>query len=211
MEQMNVEYSDRISTKNTMTEISLYSNGLKQHKINKQPWHNYQYKPIANFTITHTGDAILLKYKVYESVVRSVNTAINSPVWEDSCVEFFILFDDRGYYNFEFSCIGTTLVGFGKNREERVLLSAAIVSKIKCQSVFVENNEKGIGWELTIIIPVEVFIHHSIFSLSGKQCKANFYKCGDLLPQPHFLAWNDIQHPEPNFHLTEYFGVLSFE
>jgi Carbohydrate-binding family 9 len=47
--------------------------------------------------------------------------------------------------------------------------------------------------------------------MEGKKCKANFYKCGDKLAQPHFLAWNRIETPEPDFHQPAFFGDIEFE
>jgi hypothetical protein len=47
--------------------------------------------------------------------------------------------------------------------------------------------------------------------LKGKTCRANFYKCGDDLPEPHFLSWNNIIADKPDFHLPQYFGTLTFE
>ena len=41
--------------------------------------------------------------------------------------------------------------------------------------------------------------------------KANFYKCGDRLKQQHYLSWNPIDLPRPNFHCPEFFGELTFE
>jgi hypothetical protein len=52
---------------------------------------------------------------------------------------------------------------------------------------------------------------HNITSLSDKKYRGNFYKCGDNLPRPHFLAWNNIQSEEPNFHLSAFFGDLLFD
>ncbi|MDE6269894.1 MAG: hypothetical protein K2M12_03440, partial [Muribaculaceae bacterium] len=45
----------------------------------------------------------------------------------------------------------------------------------------------------------------------GKQLRANFYKCGDLLSTPHFLSWNRVDTPHPDFHRPEYFGAIKFD
>ena len=37
---------------------------------------------------------------------------------------------------------------------------------------------------------------------------ANFYKCGDDTPQPHFISWSPIDLPKPDFHAPQFFGVL---
>ena len=42
----------------------------------------------------------------------------------------------------------------------------------------------------------------------GMTLRANFYKCGDDTAQPHYIAWNAVDHPTPNFHLPQYFGEL---
>ena len=46
---------------------------------------------------------------------------------------------------------------------------------------------------------------------SGKKLPANFYKCGDLSVQRHYIAWNPIEIPEPAFHKPEWFGMTEFE
>jgi hypothetical protein len=71
--------------------------------------------------------------------------------------------------------------------------------------------KEAVYWELSVAIPSNVFIHHLIPSLSGQKGRVNFHKCGDQLPVPHFLAWNNIQSAEPNFHLPEFFGEIYFE
>ncbi|WP_091380560.1 carbohydrate-binding family 9-like protein [Mucilaginibacter mallensis] len=30
------------------------------------------------------------------------------------------------------------------------------------------------------------------------------------MPQPHFLAWNNIESEHPNFHLSDFFGKALF-
>jgi hypothetical protein len=128
-------------------------------------------------------------------------------------VEFFIHFnDDKGYYNFEFNCIGTPLVGFGKSRSERDLLPKEVVGNIQTESFISRVKVKeAVYWELSVAIPSNVFIYHPIPSLSGQKGRVNFHKCGDQLPVPHFLVWNNIQSAEPNFHLPEFFGEIYFE
>jgi hypothetical protein len=41
--------------------------------------------------------------------------------------------------------------------------------------------------------------------------RANFYKCGDKTSHPHWLTWNPVDKPRPDFHLPQYFGTLVFE
>jgi hypothetical protein len=138
---------------------------------------------------------------------------INDPVYKDSCVEFFIAFNgEQQYYNLEFNCLGTCLAGFGQNQHDRKLLPKQQVSKIKPWASLKVNNRvpQQISWQLTLVIPVEIFSEHQLTDFTGEQVKVNFFKCGDELPDPHYLSWSNINYPEPNFHLPEFFGDMKF-
>ncbi|MBP5277596.1 MAG: hypothetical protein J6Z18_03800, partial [Prevotella sp.] len=52
---------------------------------------------------------------------------------------------------------------------------------------------------------------HRLKDISGMSFRANFYKCGDLLPKPHFLSWNAVEIPQPDFHRPDQFGKVTFE
>lgn len=179
-------------------------------------WAEYPYKPQVKFRIAHTDDSILLHFKVREGSVRAKYGEDNGSVWTDSCVEFFSIPDaDNIYYNIECSCIGTVLVGAGSVRNGREHAPQEAIACVKRWSTL--GNEpfaERVGetdWELALIIPNTVFFKHRITSLSGKEVKANFYKCGDELQTPHFLSWSPIETDSPDFHRPEFFGTLEFE
>jgi len=171
----------------------------------------------ATFTIGHDSSNIYLSYTVVEPQVRAVNTAFNSPVWEDSCVEFFFspARDKSYYYNFEFNAIGALLVGYGKDRHQRERLPESVLKQVETLASLGNEPIAGIWgetqWDLQVKIPVGVLVFHKIEDLSGVTAKGNFYKCGDKLEHPHYLSWEPVGSPQPNFHLPEYFGELSFQ
>jgi hypothetical protein len=210
MEHIDVTLLNGASYQNTAAEVALLMESLPLYRLSYAPWDTYPYHPDVHFSIAYQSDCIFLKYLVSEKYLRAANAITNGTVYEDSCVEFFILFDEAGYYNLEVNCIGTMLMGYGKNKTNRELLSSAVIEKIKYQVVISNNGAEDRKWEATLSIPLEVFQFHQLKSLKGQECKANFYKCGDLLPQPHFLSWSNIEAPEPNFHLPQYFGKLKF-
>ncbi|WP_316780176.1 carbohydrate-binding family 9-like protein [Pedobacter antarcticus] len=179
--------------------------------IDQQPWPSGFSVPQAVFSIAHRTTSIFVLFQISEKEIRAVNTGINTPVYEDSCVEFFLqLPGEDGYYNFEFNCTGTVLAGYGPGRT-RELLPEKIVSQIKRTVKITRGAERtDISWELIAEIPLTVFCKHNLSTFAGLTCKANFYKCGDELTEPHYLAWNNIQTEEPDFHLPEYFGQLTF-
>ena len=213
MKKVLVSNIDKSAYDDSFIGLSSLLNGLQTQEIAYTPWKDFPYKPDVRVAIAHSEDCIFLKYFVTENAIRAVNSQINSSVWEDSCVEFFIHFnDDKGYYNFEFNCIGTQLGGFGKTRSERDLLPKELVGTIQTESFISKVKAKeAVYWELSVAIPLNIFIHHQFSTLSGQEGRVNFHKCGDQLPMPHFLAWNNIQSSEPNFHLPEFFGEIYFE
>ena len=196
-----------------MHNISTIMDSLKKQPIATTPWQSaFPYKPKVTFAMAHAEGFIFLKYYVSEKAIRALNTESNGSVYEDSCVEFFVNFDDIGYYNIECNCIGTILMGFGPERNNRERLSAEVIHKIEFQATLNNNNkDKTVDWTMTLAIPLNVFTHHPALSLSGKTGRANFYKCGDKLPEPHYLTWSNIEFVKPNFHLPTFFGNLVFE
>ena len=152
----------------------------------------------VRFSIGHDGSNIYLSYEVEEPQVRAVNTGFNSRVWEDSCVEFF--FSPEGY---------------GKEHNEREWLPESALSEINTAPSLgwkvIESRDELTTWILSVRIPVTVLCYSSIQNLSGMKATANFYKCGDLLKEPHFLSWKPVHNDQPDFHLPAYFGELVFE
>lgn len=211
---LKVPYLNYLACNTDLKEISREMDKLNHHAINQAPWSGYPYKPKVLFTIAYTRDAILLKYFVQEKSIHVSCYTTNSPVHRDSCVEFFISFNDEtSYYNLEFNCIGTCYAAFGSSRNDRQLLPAALLAKIR-RLAEVESMEdaikKYVQWQLTLVVPLEIFRHHELEQLKNRNCNVNFYKCGDALPEPHFLSWNKITADAPDFHLPAYFGQMEF-
>lgn len=180
-------------------------------------WGNdYPTKVKAEVRLWHTKDALYIKYHVDEKEISALVDQDNGKVSKDSCVEAFISFDDSGYYNIEANCIGRVLMSHRKGRKENVCYAdQGVLQQIEREPSLGEEVIKLTNikepWELILRIPVGVFFKNQIRDLSGLKCKANFYKCGDSLPGPHFLSWKPISTPNPDFHRPEYFSSLSFE
>jgi hypothetical protein len=170
----------------------------------------------VSFDIHHDGSSILLKYYVHEKQVRGVHTGYNSAVWEDSCVEFFISPEmDVNYYNFEFNAIGTILGAYGMNRHQRTSLPVEVLKEIETVPSLgrdpIEKTGEPVSWTLAVRIPAGVLANSRVAGLSGLKATGNFYKCGDLLDEPHFLSWKPVLTDRPDFHSPQFFGNLEFE
>jgi hypothetical protein len=197
-----------------LEEITALLDVLPKHAIDQEPWPQFKNNCKADFSIAHCADAILLKYNVNEDVIRAVMHQTNQPVHKDNCVEFFIAMEPgEGYYNIEFNCFGICSTGYRYEGEERKFLPEEVIDKIK-RSITLKSSAESSAtkyeWELTMVIPIDVFIFSKLNSFTGKKARGNFFKCGDDLPEPHFLAWNMIVSEKPDFHLPDFFGGLEF-
>ena len=194
-------------------DIISYFNELCPIAINNNPWPQNSHSVKANYSIAHNGNAIFLKYHIEEDHVLA-SSSTNGNIHKDSCVEFFIAFgEDENYYNLEFNSLGWGKIGYGPDRENRTLLSASVVDMVatSCKiNSSVKNGDKLFKWNIILVIPLAVFYHNNFSSFKALRARGNFYKCGDGMPEPHFLTWNLIKAPAPDFHQKEYFAELEF-
>lgn len=174
----------------------------------------FPYTPKVTFRAFHTDRYLMLQYDVDEEVTMACVAADNGEVWTDSCVEFFIAPDNESYYNFECNCIGRLLLGYHKIGKETQQATPDIMSSILRRSTLGEKpfeERKGNNhWRVTLAIPPAALFGESLTSWAGVKARANFYKCGDHLSQPHFLSWRPIVAPKPNFHLPQFFEQIKF-
>jgi hypothetical protein len=183
------------------------------HRIDTVNWAAYAYCPEVRFRIAYNGEAIFLNYHVNESDIKAVWNQDNGKVWEDSCVEFFISFDNHLYYNIECNCIGKILIGKGSGRSGRTPLPDSLLQSVNRWSSLGNSpieNRSG-DWEVSLIIPKTIFYPEITKTFNSMKATGNFYKCGDHLQTPHFLSWNPIRVEKPDFHRPEFFGQLWFE
>lgn len=191
--------------------------GIAFQPIDSVNWaREYPYAPKAEFRVAYTDDALIVNYRVSEETVRAIAPHDNGHVWEDSCCEFFsVPANDGIYYNMECNCAGTLLVGCGAGREGRELAPQTVLDRVSRWSTLgrtpFEEHEAPQMWQMALVIPFATYFKHHVTTLQGKRMRANFYKCGDLQKQPHFLSWNPISIEKPDFHRPDFFGELIFE
>ena len=174
----------------------------------------YPYAPKVNFRMFHSGEDLHLRFEVEEQYTQALVERDNGDVWTDSCVEFFLSLDDRGYYNFETTCIGRMLMAFRKVKPEPTYATEEILSLIeRTPSIGSEPFTELIGenkWTMTLKIPAGALFRHELKSWQGVEARMNLYKCGDNLTKPHFLSWKAIDMPSPNFHVPQFFETVKF-
>ena len=155
----------------------------------------------------HDGQSLRVHLRAVEKKIRAEYTAPLSPVYTDSCLEFFFMpeGEDR-YLNFEINPNGCLLAGFGHGREDRVLLARHDMSEL----FGIRAAETPDGWEVFYRIPLSFLrLFWPGFSFTGA-LRANVYKCGDLTEQEHYLSWNPVASETPDFHRPQDFGLMTF-
>jgi len=169
----------------------------------------FPYAPICAGRIARTEDSLVVDFRVSGLDLRALNTEDNGCQWEDSCVEFFVEDPDGSvYYNFEINALGKVLAAEGASRSDRKVRPAEEMESIlRIAEVAEAQDSEGIHtWRVAVVIPFEL-IGVDPEALPAK-LRANFYKCGDKTAHPHFLSWNPVETPHPDFHRPEFFGEL---
>lgn len=174
----------------------------------------FPHKPEAKFSIARSRTHIIVVYKVKGLGIRATVTANNGPVWQDSCCEFFVSDPSDGtYYNFEMNCIGYVLASKRKNRNDFIYFPeeqhSRIIRHTSLERKPFEDPDNEYSWDMAICIPFDL-IGVDAENLPSS-VRANFYKCADYSAHPHYLSWNPIDVPSPDFHLPEFFGTLNLK
>ena len=208
MSRIKAQYIEGVES---FSDEALYEalGSLEKHEIGCVNWGEFPYKPSAGFHIAYSDKAVAIMFEVNEDHVRAVAMENNGPVWEDSCVEFFVLAPDGKHYtNFEMNCAGTMLAALRTSRHDPEKFSdeqlAAISRITSLPHEPVDSRSEGESWWAIEVIPFEAFGYSS----KPSSLRANLYKCGDKCDQPHFLSWSPIGLPNPDFHCPDFFGVI---
>lgn len=183
---------------------------IERHEVGYLNWNEYPYAPQVGFHLAFSDKVIALLWEVKEDHVRAVSLEDNGPVWEDSCVEFFVSDPDSpAYFNFEMNCIGTLLASrkmsrydaghFGPDKMHLIRNFGSLAHEA------IDIQGKGQEWWRVVLIPFSVIgLDEAPASL-----RCNFYKCGDNCAQTHYLSWAPIDTPAPDFHRPDFFGEVT--
>ena len=154
----------------------------------------------------HDGDSIAVMFRVEDRFVVARGMEYQSRTHKDSCVEFFVEpVVGKGYFNFEFNCVGTLLLTYiedarrkGDGFEEYVgveeELAAGIGVHASLRGPIVEEISEPTSWTISYRIPKGIFEAYvgDIPSLDGLASRGNVYKCADESSHPHWGYWADI-------------------
>jgi len=177
--------------------------------------------PKTQAKLLYDNDNIYVFFRVEDNYIRAVAEQTHGPVWRDSCVEFFFTPDVNlkdVYFNLETNCGGTMLFHYNDLQNSvKKLVDVSDCEKIEVYhslpKIIKDEITRPAVWLLSYKLPFSIISKYSKIQqpVQGGVWAANFYKCGDEVSHPHWLTWSFVDHPKPNFHLPQYFGIIEFE
>ncbi|MDR2629824.1 MAG: hypothetical protein LBC60_02765 [Spirochaetaceae bacterium] len=163
----------------------------------------------ASARLGYDKEKLKLRLEAREKKILSRLSGLTDMVCNDSCLEFFFSPYEGRYFNFEFNPQGTLYLGYGIDRYHSYRLYIPKYRELFSVSPFPLEG----GWGMDFSVPLSfINIYAPAFTLEkGRSFRANFYKCGDETEVPHYLTWNRVESPVPDFHRPEYFGNIFLE
>ena len=181
-------------------------NAIPALAIDEQHWR----PPVdisATAQLAWDDERLYVRMQAVEKAIRAEHTGPLGMPCEDSCLEFFFspTPGDPRYFNVEYNPNASLYLGFGADRDG--------IRLIVDQGLFKPRTARtDDGWLLEYEVPytfVRVFMP-GFRPAPGGTMRANCYKCGDLTPAEHYLAWNPCTGDTPDFHRPQDFGLMTF-
>ncbi|MGO4108585.1 carbohydrate-binding family 9-like protein [Paenibacillus sp. YAF4_2] len=180
-----------------------------------QQWLILDHPPETEVRTVYDANALHLQFRVFEIAPLIRHRYNGAPVYEDSCVEFFLQplpLQDERYFNFELNAAGVLLLEIGERGKVRKRITAEDYGQfgIRSEVGLWDPVSSRMYWELHLSVPF-AFVQDwfpSFRAIPGVVMKGNFYKCGDLTPEPHYVSWSPVKSATPDFHRSSSFGML---
>lgn len=156
--------------------------------------------------IPGTGFDVVMR--CYESDPFVSFTQPDDPVFQDSCMEVFLNcypeLPEYGYLNVEINASGASRCRFGTDRNNRYYLAEKGLAR---PEITVTKTEEY--WEIHVVIAeslIEALYERPCSFAPGHEMRGNFYKCGEIVPAPHWTSWTAMRRLD--FHDPECFGRM---
>lgn len=188
-------------------------------RIDQLPWQPGAAAQRTDVRLLYDARCLYMQFRCQDRHVFSCTTALNGPVCEDSCVEFFATpFPELGpdYLNLEVNCCGVLHVAYGPDRWRRTKIAPELAREIAVAASEPgptrEERPDDREWWVAVALPFGVISELAgapVRAGSGTQWRANFYRCGGRA-DPQYATWAPVQAPQPDYHRPECFGSLLF-
>jgi len=154
------------------------------------------------------GDGLYVRMECEETNPRAENTEYNSPVYHDSCMEFFCIYKpelvNNKYINFEMNAASTYLSNYNDRNPGGKTVA---IKDLTDTMPTMESFKTDTTWGINLHVPNDTIddIYGGKSLTEGSKLLLNLYKCGDKTEIKHYGSWAEIDNPKPNFHLPQFF------
>ena len=178
--------------------------------IDCSPWEkDYPTQARATLHAAHDGKRLYFLFSCSTDEIRAENTAEQSAVSDDSCVEAFVQPVEGGeYFNLEVNCIGAINASHRMDRTHSTKLSSADLQQIRRFAQDYKTSQQATSWQQLISAPLSLM---GLTYTPGMKLRANFYACAARARKPYFLCWNNIENDKPDYHLPKFFGQIQLQ
>lgn len=181
-------------------------------------------KPETKATLRMDDKGLHVHFVVSESNPQITAKKQQEPmlmVCQDSAVELFLAFPDEEfdenfkpqlehclYLNIEINAAGICYAKHGHSRKGRTAFTLDEIRALNIQSSISDNE-----WTIDLTVPrdfIKGLAHYDAFS-PNHVFALNLYKISETKEIEHYIAYNKVDVPAPNFHLPEYFALCKVE
>lgn len=158
------------------------------------------------------GDGFYLKMICMEKDPLRTYDKDQSPVYRDSAMEAFFMFEPAQqkereeqniYINLEMNANGALLAGYGSQRVYRSYFAEEERGKLQ-RGVEIEEDR----WSISLRLPLDILekLYGHVGLKEGSTFFCNFYKISETKEIEHYASYSPIRSDIPSFHLPEYFA-----
>ncbi|MDR1356993.1 MAG: hypothetical protein LBJ58_04910, partial [Tannerellaceae bacterium] len=187
MKNLGIPYLPALDVLDLSSVGFLLENKSQRTYVNVPNWPEYPYLPVAVVDVARSDLNLYIRFFVKGNSLKAIYTDDGSPVYKDSCVEFFMKkTNENSYMNFEFNCIGACDASRRMSRENKYSLSKKEYDLIRRYSSIERKafpEKKGVHeWELIVAIPLKLMDLDA--NDLPEKILGNFYKCADDTNSP---------------------------
>ena len=180
--------------------------------------------PVAQATLALESDGLHCRFEVKEADPYTTVFAQQDPmlmVCQDSAVELFLAFADSSdnasfaprlehclYLNIEINSAGCCYAKHGHSRKGRTAFTPAEIASLQ-----IKAEQSGDAWSVSLVVPRDFIARlagYDAFAV-GQTFALNLYKISETKEHEHYVAFNPVDVPTPNFHLPEFFALTRVE
>ncbi len=181
-------------------------------------------RPVACATLALRADGLHCCFEVEEADPYTTVFTQQEPmlmVCQDSAVELFLAFADSAdnadftpqlehclYLNIEINSAGICYAKHGHSRKGRTAFTPAEIAALQ-----IKATKSASSWSVSLVVPRDFIARLAGYDAlsAGNTFALNLYKISETKEHEHYVAYNPVDVPNPNFHLPEFFALTKVE